>query len=120
MPPRRNSKGTSGPGGRKTGERGTAASTSSAAKRRKNPDPLTKDDIPTIVQAVLEALPGPSGVTNQGPQPTTEWHDSSPVLPTHSGQEHHDSRHEEPPHVDPSKHYIALFIVYNTCTHAFL
>ena len=63
MPPHRNPKRTGGPGGRNTGgERGAVA----PEAQRKDQDPLTKDDIPTIVQAVLEALPGPSGVVNQG------------------------------------------------------
>lgn len=114
-------------GERRTRSGSNVATPTQSTKKRKVQDPLTKDDIPTIVQAVLEALPGPSSggpsdavdpATNPSPsqssseligatlsnQSTTREHDVGDV-PTQPDVEHRDGRRAESPrHVDPSEH----------------
>ena len=92
-------------------------------------DPLTKDDIPTIVQAVLDALPsprptGPTATASSGATITEAGVNSSVPSKPPSNQHTADQRdstsgsttqlpaeqHGEPSHVDPSKPYNYKYI----------
>ena len=141
MPPRRKNKRTSGPenqGDRRRSRRianngsNVTVATTQPAKKRRVQDPLTRNDIPTIVQAVLEALPGPpsgpSDTTDPSPncnpstarsdppsqvpgsfpanQPTTETRDPGTVQPLHSATEQGQSGRGGSIRFDPSECYL--------------
>ena len=139
MPPRRKNKHTSGPanqGDRQRSRRivnnnsNITVTTMQLAKKERVQDPLTRNDIPTIVQTILEALPGPpfgpsdttdpssnpatvrSNPPSQVPrffpanQPTAETQDPGTVQPLHLATEQGQSGCGGSIHFDPSECYL--------------
>ena len=119
-------------------------------KSEESRTPLTRNDIPTIVQAVLEALPGPpsgpSDTTDPSPncnpsttrsdppsqvpgsfpanQPTTETRDPGTVQPLHSATEQGQSGRGGSICFDPSECYLyykyCVVTMYARVTHVFV
>ena len=128
MPPKKNKRASSS-GDRRQTRSVTTKATSTAptgtppSKKRKVQDPLTKDDIPSIVKAVLEALPGSFSQradTTEAPDPSLQGQSSgearstsppsselatsqrapSVALTAHSSTRQRETGNEAPLHID--------------------
>ena len=123
IPPRRKNKHTGGPARNQQSRRQTrsgdskvhgASTTTTPSKKRRVQLPLTRDDIPTIVEAVRALLPAstsePMSTTNGAPgTSSTNQRSSLPCGTTIAGQdssaisEQHERWQEDSLHVDPGE-----------------